>query len=245
MANISSAYGEFTFYSKNKDHLLKLVRLIKDIGSSWYYETQISKFNYTLEVTNKENKDYAKHCLNVDFSGLGRWTYVNNIESLILTLMLEEERKEEIKEVLSHPFSLSAFFAEYEAGFEIFQEVSINASFDPKKEDSWIIESINYYPIDLTAKNLMQYEFADYAIDDSDSSIREQKEELIEYFDRVEPSLSEKIKSVPVPYLKDLYQKHIGIVSDYNLIDTLENFGVTENYFNDLKNKIFAEEQHL
>jgi len=72
MANISSAFGTMTL--KGWDlNTVKLLDCITDVWSKWYYSIQIEPF-YDNEIDESR--------FSQSFSGSGRWTFENNLESL-------------------------------------------------------------------------------------------------------------------------------------------------------------------
>lgn len=110
MANISSASGTCHIIAESLEDCEKLYHILQKSGTSnWKYET------WYEEIDDTDTLPDGRHCLNIPFTGAGRWAYLTNIEATFRWLkpvMTEEEWKF----VTDTAFSLQYEYIDYEGG---------------------------------------------------------------------------------------------------------------------------------
>lgn len=193
MANISDASGKIRISldaGESKEDMVKAWNIIKKF---WEYGEYGAVYAGISEKDVREDRD-GIHA-EADFSGTGRWTFENNVESFGRWIESTDAITNDEKQFLrDRDFSIRYDFCDYEMGCEAFYEETMeNVHKAGASLDSIKAESLSYEDIDITADNLCDY--IGYSEDDvADMSIP--REELKQWFFENDSAENEKIEAV-------------------------------------------------
>lgn len=193
MANISDASGKIRISldaGESKEDMVKAWSIIKKF---WEYGEYGAVYAGISEKDVREDRD-GIHA-EADFSGTGRWTFENNVESFGRWIENDNVITPEEKAFLAgRDFRIRYDFCDYEMGCGVFYEAKMeNVHKAGTSLDSIKAESLSYEDIDITADNLCDY--IGYSEDDvADMSMP--REELKQWFFENDSAENEKIEAV-------------------------------------------------
>ena len=150
MANISTAHGEYTFNFANvkasNEEKVAWVKELAKLTGDGYYETYFDDAE-SLTVNNIENDEV----IFLPFSGLGRWTYRNNIQWF-------ESGWEELKELVlkMDGIKIDINYKEYEPGCMFVSEGSYMVEV---KDGKVLITECSLESDDLTEETFVDWDF--------------------------------------------------------------------------------------
>lgn len=193
MANISDSNGKIRISlgaGESKEDMVKTWNIIKKF---WGYGEYGAFFDEISDKDVCEDMDgvYAE----ADFSGTGRWSFENNVESFGRWIESTDAITDDEKDFLrDRGFSIRYDFCDYEMGCEVFYE----ATMENVHEKGTSLGSINgeclsYEDIDITADNLIDY--AGYS-EDEVADMNMPREELKQWFFDNDSSENEQIEAV-------------------------------------------------
>lgn len=150
MANISTAHGEYTFNFANvkasNEEKVAWVKELAKLTGDGYYETYFDDAE-SLIVNNIENDEV----IFLPFSGLGRWTYRNNIQWF-------ESGWEELKELVlkMDGIKIDINYKEYEPGCMFVSEGSYMVEV---KDGKVLITECSLESDDLNEETFVDWDF--------------------------------------------------------------------------------------
>ncbi|MBC1212424.1 hypothetical protein [Listeria booriae] len=216
MANISNAFGTITIPAQMvEEHPQELILLIKLI------EKELSRFDYNTILSD----DYAQVCADIqnatsphelvlDFTGSGRWAYDNNVHAFFEWLLPENATIDDYSWLISlfdnKDATLTFSFLDYEQGSEALYRATIQIH--PYIHEKRLATKVVYEhsdDIDVTAANLMAYDFYEQAYD------RHNAHELIDNAEfMMELTVFIPRKFITASFLTAAWEKYVLYVYD-------------------------------
>lgn len=147
MANLSDAFGKVTIRKEGKEMSLELLKKVfQEIGDLDIYDDEL-EFDVPL-----------------GFATTGRWSLSSTLEFYFECFDLNNFSQQELENISGLIFDFK--YTDYEPGCEVFEEgnIVIKAVFENDELSTEIIKG-EFYPIDISAKNLEKYFIYDDAFD--------------------------------------------------------------------------------
>lgn len=149
------------------------------------------------------------------------------------TITVYSEVEDMFDDTLEKPFKIIFDYAEEHGSY-----LMIVKAIGTYENNNWKVEVLEEEKKPITAENIVKYGIAETAVDGTEKSIKEQKEELITYFEECEVEFLDKVKNLDLSVVKELFDKYVGCVADESLLMTLEMMDRLDDYMNDLKKNI-------
>lgn len=205
MANLSNATGSLKIKAPNQNTLRKVMYLINEILEDCDYYTNMYDFTDSEEYFKENIIDYdIEYSITVPFEGVGRWSYLTNIEKMgdwivdYLEYGDDKSAKQYIADLYAEEFSICFEYFDYEVGCEIFDDyvVEFVHTKDSKIRDAKV-SVISQESIEKTVVNYCKK--LDWSFDES-------MEELLLIYDKV----SVKNKLIEERYeIEDYFNKSL------------------------------------
>lgn len=156
MANISEAYGYMTIKAATLDEIETILELHDRGQEGVCYDIMITLSDLDEPIDRAVfNEETSQYELELDFTGNGRWNFINNVEQFIPTI-LKMDDEDELSNV---SFQAEFNFKDAEPGCNFIYEATILVGYDAKSGKVYKQTLSESDEVDYTASNLIEYGF--------------------------------------------------------------------------------------
>ena len=178
MANISNAKGTLNVSVKAGSEK-EMRDFLACLAEYFRYGEYGAFFDPTSSIAVQKEKE-GFSC-SVDFTGFGRWSFMENIGGWFGSWSKTKEIEKYVKEIEKYDFRLMFDFVDFEEGCEIFYHAIVSISHNAGNPlDAACVTEDECEDISITAENLVAYDmYADDEVIDGESSAAEIRDFLL------------------------------------------------------------------